>query len=283
MQRKTKIVWSIILLAIVIFGYFTFVSHRNSGKEITLGTVGSDQKIWQHIADSKAAKKAGIKLNVKVFSDSVSLNKATAEGTINVNAFQSYNYLAAYNKENPKGKVGVVGTTYLEPLGIYSDKYKSLDDLPEGGTIAIANDPADLSRGLQLLASAGLIKLDKNFNSLSGLNAITDNPHNFKFKEIDDHTGPRVVKDPAIDAVLINNTIAFEAHLNVLKDSLYHEKLDQSTKGSINVLASSEKSKNDKRYKELLKLYHSKDTQEFIKKEFGGTKVEVDKPVSYLQ
>lgn len=82
------------------------------------------------------------------------------------------------------------------------------------------------------MQSAGLIKLKKNFDSASGnTNDIVSNTKKFKFKLIDDTTGPRIIK--SVDAVLIGNTIALAGNLNVLKDSLYHEKIDQSTKNNI--------------------------------------------------
>ena len=88
--------------------------------------------------------------------------------------------------------------------------------------------------------------------------------------------------DDDVDAVLIGNTIALAGNLNVLKDSLYHEKIDQSTKNNINVLATAKKNKNNAAYKKLGKLYHNKQIQKWIAKKYSGTKVEVNKPVSYL-
>ncbi|MDF7627209.1 MetQ/NlpA family ABC transporter substrate-binding protein [Lactobacillaceae bacterium L1_55_11] len=284
MSTKSKITVSIVAVVIVIIGLATWFFNRPSQNQdtVTLGTIGSDAKIWQYIAKQPETKKDGIDLKVKSFTDGVALNQATAEGTVDVNAFQSYAYLVAYNQKNKNAKLDVLGTTYLEPMGIYSDKYHKLSEIPDGSTIAIANNPANTSRGLQLLAKAGLITLKPDFGSLSGPSDIKYNPHNFKFEEIDDTTGPRVIKDNSIAAVLIGNTIALEGKLNVLKDSLYHEQVDQSTKDNVNVIVTAADSKHKDKYAKLVKLYHSKDVQDYIKKEFGGTKVEVDKPVSYL-
>ena len=82
--------------------------------------------------------------------------------------------------------------------------------------------------------------------------------------------------------MLIGNTIALTGHLNVLNDSIYHEKIDQSTKNNINVLATAKKNQNKQEYKKLVKLYHNKSIQKWINKKYSGTKVEVNKPVSYL-
>ncbi|MCT3442637.1 metal ABC transporter substrate-binding protein, partial [Limosilactobacillus fermentum] len=115
----------------------------------------------------------------------------------------------------------------------------------------------------------------------SGTNEIASNPRHFKFEEIDDTTGPRVLN--SVDAVLIGNTIALTGHLNVLTDSIYHEKIDQTTKNNINILATAKKNAHNQTYLKLVKLYHNQQIQEWIKKKYQGTKVEVNKPLSYLE
>lgn len=291
MRRKKKqqrLIAAAIALVVIIAAFFALrlTSSRQTAKNqtttVTVGSIGPDVQVWQHIAKSSQAKKLGLKIKVKAFTDGPSLLRATSDGSINVSAFASWAYLEAYNKSKSNtGQQVALATTYLEPMGIYSSKYKKLSDLPKGATIALANNAANEARGLLLLQSAGLIKLKKNFDSASGnTNDIVSNPKKFKFKLIDDTTGPRIIK--SVDAVLIGNTIALAGNLNVLKDSLYHEKIDQSTKNNINVLATAKKNKNNAAYKKLGKLYHNKQIQKWIAKKYSGTKVEVNKPVSYL-
>lgn len=291
MRRKKKqqrLIAAAIALVVIIAAFFALrlTSSRQTTKNqtttVTVGSIGPDVQVWQHIAKSSQAKKLGLKIKVKAFTDGPSLLRATSDGSINVSAFASWAYLEAYNKSKSNtGQQVALATTYLEPMGIYSSKYKKLSDLPKGATIALANNAANEARGLLLLQSAGLIKLKKNFDAASGnTNDIVSNPKKFKFKLIDDTTGPRIIK--SVDAVLIGNTIALAGNLNVLKDSLYHEKIDQSTKNNINVLATAKKSKNNAAYKKLGKLYHNKQIQKWIAKKYSGTKVEVNKPVSYL-
>ncbi|WP_404810779.1 MetQ/NlpA family ABC transporter substrate-binding protein [Companilactobacillus jidongensis] len=253
----------------------------SESKTITVGSQGSDLEIWQHIAKSSQAKAAGLDIKVKEITDGTQLNQATTEGQVDVNAFQSWSYYLAYNKQNPNGKLAALGTTYLEPLGIYSNKYKKISDIPDGTTIAIANNPANTSRDLLLLQKAGLITLDKGFDALSNTKDIKSNPKNLKFKEIDDTTGPRVLND--VDVVLISNTVALDGGLHVLTDSIYHENVDQSTKDNVNILATAAKNKNNKQYKKLVKLYHNKTIQKYINKKYYGTKIEVNRPLSYLK
>lgn len=272
----------IVVIVIAILGIHAATNSASSTKTstITVGSQGSDYDIWQHIAKSKDAKNMGLKIKVKQITDGVQLNKATAQGNVDVNAFQSWSYYLAYNKENKSSKLAALGTTYLEPMGIYSKKYNSVKDIPNGATIAIANNPSQAARGLILLQKAGLITLDKNFGYLGTVSDIKSNPKHLKFKEIDDTTGPRVINN--VDAVLISNTVALEGHLHVLTDSIFHEKVDQSTKDNINILATAAKNKNNKSYKKLVKLYHKKDIQKYIKQKYYGTKIEVSKPLSYF-
>lgn len=287
-KKKQRLIAATIALVVIVAAFFAFrlTSSRQTAKSqtttITVGSIGPDVQVWQHIAKSSQAKKMGLKIKVKAFTDGPSLLRATSDGSINVSAFASWAYLEAYNKsKNNAGQQVALATTYLEPMGIYSSKYKKLSKLPKGAMIALANNAANEARGLLLLQSAGLIKLKKDFDSASGnTNDIVSNPKKFKFKLIDDTTGPRIIK--SVDAVLIGNTIALSGNLNVLKDSLYHEKIDQSTKNNINVLATAKKNKNNAAYKKLGKLYHNKQIQKWIAKKYSGTKVEVNKPVSYL-
>ncbi|MBT8803764.1 metal ABC transporter substrate-binding protein [Lactobacillus delbrueckii subsp. bulgaricus] len=287
-KKKHQRLIAAIALIVIIAAFFALrlTFSRQTAKSqtttVTVGSIGPDVQVWQHIAKSSQAKKLGLKIKVKAFTDGPSILRATSDGSINVSAFASWAYLEAYNKSKSNtGQQVALATTYLEPMGIYSSKYKKLSDLPKGATIALANNAANEARGLLLLQSAGLIKLKKNFDSASGnTNDIVSNTKKFKFKLIDDTTGPRIIK--SVDAVLIGNTIALAGNLNVLKDSLYHEKINQSTKNNINVLATAEKNKNNAAYKKLGKLYHNKQIQKWIAKKYSGTKVEVNKPVSYL-
>lgn len=255
-------------------------SHTSSKSEsIIIGSSGSDYQIWQHIAKSPQAKKAGLRIKVKQVSDGNVTNSATAEGQLDVNAFQSYAYFQQYNKLNPSEKLAALGTTYLKPMGLYSKKYKQLREIPDGATIGISNDPANATRGLLLLATAKLVTLKSDFNALSTVKDIQANPKHLKFKEVD----PSVQMLPDLDAELISNTRALDGGLNVLKDSLVHEKLNQTTRANVNILVTAVKNEKKEEFKKLAPLYHDPTIQNWIKKTFSGTKLDVNKPISYLQ
>ena len=247
-------------------------------KTVKIASVGSDADIWRHIAESEQAKKAGLKIEVQEINGGVPLNESVADGTVDANAFQSIGYLKGFNEAN-SNKLVPVGTTYIEPMGLYSKKVKSLNDLPNGAKVALPDNPYNTTRALRLLESAGLIKLPSDFKDGTGTPSdIVENKKNLEFLLIDDTTSVRVLDDT--DLIAIGNTIALEGGLNVLKDSLFYEKADASTITSINVIAVKAENADKEEYKKLVDLYHDPEIQKYISDKFAGTKAEVKKPVS---
>lgn len=245
---------------------------------IRIALVGPDAEIWRFIAESDAAKEAGIKLEVQDITGGAITNNAVADGDADANAFQSIGYLESFNAESPV-KLVPVATTYIEPMGIYSNKFKSVEEITDGATVALADNPSNTTRGLRVLESAGLIKLKDDFDDGIGTpDDVVENPKNLEFTLIDDLTGPRVLPD--VDLVLISNTIAFEGGLNVLEDSIYREEADATTRKSINIIAVKEDRADEEALQKLGELYHDSKVQEFVAEKFDGTKVEVDEPVS---
>ena len=212
----------------------TTSNSKSELKTVKVASVGSDAEIWRHIAETDQAKKAGLKIEVEELNGGVPLNQSVAEGSVDANAFQSIGYLQGFNESN-SSKLTPIGTTYIEPMGLYSKKVKSLNDLPNGAKIAIPDNPYNTTRALRLLETAGLIKLSADFKEGTGTPSdIVENKKNFEFLLIDDTTSVRVLDDA--DLIAIGNTIALEGGLNVLKDALFYEKADASTITSINVI-----------------------------------------------
>ncbi|RKW29525.1 MAG: metal ABC transporter substrate-binding protein [Granulicatella sp.] len=256
----------------------TTSNSKSELKTVKVASVGSDAEIWRHIAETDQAKKAGLKIEVEELNGGVPLNQAVAEGSVDANAFQSIGYLQGFNESN-SSKLTPIGTTYIEPMGLYSKKVKSLNDLPNGAKIAIPDNPYNTTRALRLLETAGLIKLSADFKEGTGTPSdIVENKKNFEFLLIDDTTSVRVLDD--VDLIAIGNTIALEGGLNVLKDALFYEKADESTITSINVIVVKSGNESNDDYKKLVDLYHDADVQKFISDKFQGTKVEVKKPIS---
>lgn len=274
--------YSLILLTgifLVILSACNLSSNAADSQKIIVGSSGSDAQVWNFISKSEAAKEAGIEIEVKEFNDGLQINEATNEGQIDVNAFQSLSYFQDYVKSKD-AKLVAIATTYLEPMGIYSKSLKTVEAIPENAEIAIPNDPANRARALRLLQDAGVITLKDNFDSFGTLQDIKENPKNINFVTVDGSTTARVLPD--VDASLIGNSVALNAGLNSIEDSIYHEQINQDTEANINILVTQKESENDDKIKKLSGIYHSEEVQEFIKQEFGGTKIPVEKPVEEI-
>ena len=100
----------------------------NESQPIVVGSQAADFQIWEFIAQSDAAKEAGITLEVEEVDGGPQLNTATVESEVDVNAFQSWAYLESFNEESGSD-LTAFATTYLEPMGIYSDKVDSVEDV----------------------------------------------------------------------------------------------------------------------------------------------------------
>lgn len=271
-------------LSVFLLGACSQAKAENQGEQaltkVVVGSVGSDADIWEFIAASPATKEAGLAIQVKNITGGPVTNQATADGDVDANAFQSIGYLESFNETSPQ-KLVPIATTYVEPMGIYSEKIKAIADIPEGATVGLADNPSNTTRGLRLLETAGLIRLADDFDDGVGTpKDVIENPKNLRFTLIDDLTGPRVLPD--LDLVLIGNTIALEGGLNVLKDSLFHEKADTANRASINVIVVKEGREKEAALKKLGDLYHTKEVQAFIAEKFDGTKVEVTQAVKEL-
>lgn len=145
---------------------------------------------------AEEAKAEGIDVEVTEFSDWTTPNVALDAGDIDVNFFQHRPFME--NAETEKGyDFAIVGAGILQNLGLYSLKHKSFDEIPDGGTVAIANDPVNQGRGLLLLQKAGLITLKDDVGFLGTLDDITDNPRHLEFTEVE---GPQLVRvTPDVD------------------------------------------------------------------------------------
>ncbi|WP_264046231.1 MetQ/NlpA family ABC transporter substrate-binding protein [Methylobacterium flocculans] len=136
------------------------------------------------------AKAQGIDVKVIEFSDWTTPNVALDAGDIDVNFFQHRPFME--NAETQKGyDFEIVGLGILQNLGLYSLKHKSLDAVPVGGRVAIANDPVNQGRGLLLLQKAGLIKLKDGVGFLGTVDDIAENPKKLRFSEVE---GPQLVR-----------------------------------------------------------------------------------------
>nr|BFD85865.1 MetQ/NlpA family ABC transporter substrate-binding protein [Streptomyces sp. Xyl84] len=276
MRNTAKITSAVLAAGALTFGLTACGgSDSGSGKSdanatLTVAATPTPQgEILSYVKDH-LAQKAGLKLEVKEFTDYVTPNTAVQQGQVDANYFQHKPYLDDFNKKNGTDIVPVPGgTVHLEPLGVYSKSVKKLTDLGQGATVALPNDTTNEARALKLLETNGLLKLKAGAGYEATPKDVTDNPKGLKFKELEAAQLPRSLGD--VDAAVINGNYALEAKLSPAKDALAAE----SAKGNpyANFLAVKKGNESDPRVKKLAKLLTSPEVKKFIEDKYDGAVV----------
>ena len=245
-----------------------------NGETITL-TVGATPnphaEILAQVKDDLAAE--GIDLVVKEYSDYVVPNTAVEEGDLDANYFQHTPYMEKFNEENGTHLVSV-GKIHYEPMGIYPGLTKTLEELPDGATIAVPNDATNEARALQLLAAQGLIELKEDAGLNATPNDITSNPKNLQFKELEAAMLPQTASE--VDLSVINSNFAMEGGMNPATDSLASEDADsEAAQTFANIIAVKEGHENAPAIQALVKALQSDKVKEYIEKTYSGAVVAV--------
>ena len=274
-MKKLLLVAIISLLAIFSVACSSQSSEKNETVKIKLGVSGTDTRIWDFVAEK--AKKEGIDIEIVTFSDYVLPNTALAEGELDANAFQTVAYFDQFIKDQKLDLVPIA-TTIIAPMGIYSDKYKDVKEIPDGAKIAVPNDESNMGRALLLLQEAGLIGLPEDFNGLGSVNSVTENPKNLEIIPVVAAQTPRVLPDVA--ASVINNGVAVDASFSPTKDSILHE--NETATPYINIIAVRAEDKDNETLKKIAELYQAEDTKKFIEDEYKGNQIPTFVPLEKI-
>ena len=214
------------------------------------------------VAKANAARE-GLIIQSMEFSDFVGPNAALAAGDLQANSYQHRPFLQAQIDARGYDLVPV-GKTVLVPIAFYSKRYKSVDEIPSGATIAIPNDPSNEARTLLLLETTGLIKLRPDAGFKATPFDIVENPKNIKFIELEAAQLARSLDD--VHAAAVNTNYALQAGLNPL-ESLVRE--GPQSRYICEVVV--RRQDVDKPWvKQLVAAFQSPNVKEFIDKRFKG-------------
>ena len=218
-------------------------------------------------------KEKGFEMEIKTFNDYIVPNKALDSKELDANYFQHIPYLESQMADNGY-KFEVAGGIHIEPIGVYSQDYTTLDDLPSGAHIIMSSSVADHGRILTMLEKEGLITLKDGVEKVKAtIDDIADNPKKLKFgTEFEAALLPQIFNNGEGDAVLINSNYAIDAGLNPLKDSIA---IEESDSPYVNVIAVREGDKDKPAIKALVEVLHSKEIQDFILEKYEGAVVPV--------
>ena len=216
----------------------------------------------------------GIDLVITEYGDYIVPNTAVDEGDEDANYFQHTPYLEQFNAENGTDLVSV-GKIHYEPMGIYAGKTASLEELPDGATIAVPNDATNEARALQLRAAQGLLEIDPEAGLNATPNDITSNPKNLEFTELDAAMIPNTIEE--FDLNVINSNYALQAGLNPAEDALASEDAaSDAAQTYANIIAVKAGHENDPAIVALVDALHSEEIQEFINTTYAGSVLPID-------
>ncbi|WP_144152667.1 MetQ/NlpA family lipoprotein [Paraburkholderia sp. BCC1885] len=210
-------------LATVVFGLGVAASQLSLAAPQTLRVgimSGEDEDVWRVVAANAA--KQGLTIKITTFSDYTQPNEALSEHDLDANSFQHKPYLDAQIKARGYTIVPV-GFTYVQPIGLYSRKVKSVADLPDGATIAVPNDPSNEGRSLLLLQALHLIALRAAVGLLPTARDIDSNPKHIHIKELDAGIVGRAIGD--VDAAVINTDWAVKAGIKIPQERIAQEQV----------------------------------------------------------
>jgi len=261
-----------LLIAGVIFLAFNFNldARGQTQSQNTVLTVGATPvphaELLNLVRDDLAAQ--GITLRVIEFTDYVQPNLALISGDIDANFFQHLPYLQGNDDWNAR-LVSAFGV-HVEPFGLYSTKYKSVADLPNGATIAIPNDPTNGGRALLLLQANGLITLREGAGLAATPRDITGNTKSFRFRELEAALLPRSLDD--VDAAAINGNFALQAGFNPINDSLI---IEGAQSPYVNIVTVRKGSEQDSKIIALKNALLSPKVRDYILRSYSGGVVPV--------
>lgn len=215
-------------------------------------------------------KEKGYELEIEEFTDYVLPNKALAEKDIDANYFQHIPYFEGQKKEHGYDFANA-GGIHIEPIGVYSKKYKSLEELPNGATIIMSNSVADHGRMLSMLEEKGLIKLKEGVDKTAAtVEDIAENPKNLKFKtDIEAPMLTKAYENNEGDAVLINGNFALDAGLDPSKDAIALESPKDNP--YVNIIAVRSEDQDSEKIKALVEVLKSDKIKEFINSKYHGS------------
>jgi D-methionine transport system substrate-binding protein len=265
-MKKTVFILSLIL-TIGVLGACGTGSADDSGldedKLVVGATAGPHEQVLEIAAE--VAAEDGLEVEVKVFSDFIVPNTALDEGDLDANSYQHQPFLDEFNDDHGTDLVAV-GTTILNPMGVYSDYYEDVNDLPDGATFAVPNDPTNASRALFILEEAGIVKLDEDKSEIASIYDVAENPKNLEFIELEAAQMPNQLSE--VDAAAITTNFALGAGIIPKDDSILLESPNSPYVNNIVVRA---ENKDDPAIERLVNAYQSDRVKEFVEEEFEGS------------
>jgi D-methionine transport system substrate-binding protein len=279
--------WPLVLAALVVLAVIAGGAILMGGSDdegaaadpVKIGVVGASDPYWATY--EKAAEAEGIDVEIVNFDDYNQPNPAVSEGELDLNQFQHIVFLADYNVANGDD-LQPIGATAIYPLGLHSKQYDSVEEIPEGATVAVPNDASNQARALVLLQSAGLIELESGGTIFSDLADIDTAASRVEVKALDAALTATSLDD--IAGAVVNNDFVERAGLDFDDALAQDDPSDPAALPYANIFAAPSDELDNPTYQKLVEIYQgNQEVQQGVKDVSGGTAVMLTTPVEQLQ
>lgn len=249
----------------------------DSDDPIRIGVVGEENEQWPIFVEK--AKEAGIDVELVNFTAYPEPNPALSTDQLDLNQFQHLQYLADYNTA-ADDDLTPIGSSAIYPLALYSNEYKTAQDIPDGSEIAVPNDATNLARALYVLQDAGLITLKEGAGSLATEIDIIEDESRVTVTPIAAAQTPAALQSVA--ASIINNDYVTDAGLDPVDAIAQDDPSSPATRPFINIWVTRDEDKDNETLNKLVEISHDAEVEAALKSQSGNTAVIVDLPAEEL-
>lgn len=265
-------------LVFSLFGGPNAILRGDGADVVTIGTTEGSADFWPFL--QRLAGDEGITIRLVNFADYSQPNPALAQGQTDLNLFQHLQFLASYNAAADQ-TLTPIGSTVVVPLGLYSQRYTSVDAIPNGAEVAIPNDPTNQARALLVLQQAGLVQLRNGGDTLSTPADIE--AAGTRVRVVPISAQQTVTSLPSVAAAVINNGFALDADLDP-SSAIYNDDPNRpAAEPYINAFVSRDEDKDNHTYLRIVELYHNPEVTKAVVAASKDTAVIVSKPAVELQ
>ncbi|MDF2521614.1 MAG: lipoprotein YaeC family [Clostridia bacterium] len=263
MKKIVSILLAAVLLAAALAGC-SGKAEASKEQSLKIGvTGGPHEKIAKKVQELASAQ--GLNIELVVFNEYIQPNIQLFEKHLDANIFQHEPYLNKFNADRGMNLVTAAPAVNF-PMGIYSEKLASPDELKAGDKVAVPNDATNQARALMLLEAAGVIKLKEGVGAAATVKDIAENIKNVEIVELE---APMLIRAlPDLGAAVINTNFIIEAGMNPVEDSIFIEDKDSPW---VNFIVTRPELKDDERIKKLVEVYQSAEVKKFIEESFDGS------------
>lgn len=260
-MKKLLSVLSVLVLSLALLAGCSPKKSEDNKIKIGVSPNPHSQLVSLVLEDLKAD---GVEIEIVEFTDYVKPNLALDSGDLDANFFQHGPYFENFILQENLNLVSL-GNVHVEPMALYSNDLKSIEDLADGSKVAIPNDTVNGGRALLLIEANGLIKLKDGAGVEATEKDIIENPKNLNFIALEAAATPTTLQD--VDAAVINGNYALDAGLNPLKDGLIIEGGDSPY---ANLVAVRKGEETKEKFVKLLKSLQSEKVRQFIVETYEG-------------